>query len=278
MEETRFMQEFPIMLPEDPDVLGRLKRASLKGKNGKIVYEEVYEWKEKSDEVTYGGAAGSTERNSINKVVGRGIHNHLSRQDTIFEDTLYLCDCGGHNHYLLLNSLSFTRKSIFMVVFKATDYHSHGESYHQLIGCHIETIIGKDPEACILLVGSWWDEVEESSVLKSKEGVHDLFVTAAEHINDRMKHISETERPKLITCPETKIFPLSNKAESSQNGLTRWQSELSKVFHSILTHEDILPIQSNIPRFWESFNEEMKKKFETCIEYHQARACFNNMV
>ena len=155
---------------------------------------------------------------------------------------------------------------------------TNAESYHQMIGCHIETIIGKDPEACILLVGSWWDKVKDNSVLKSKKGVNDLFVTAAEHIKDRMKHISESEGPKLITCPETKIFPLSNKAEPSQNGLTRWQRELSKVFHSILTHEDILPIQSNIPRFWESFNEEMKEKFDTYIEYHQAQDCFNDMV
>ena len=94
MEETRFMQEFPIMLPEDPDVLGRLQRTCLKGNNEKIVYDEVYEWKEKSDEVMYDGADGRTERKSINKVVGRGIHNQLSRQYTIIEDTLYLCDCG----------------------------------------------------------------------------------------------------------------------------------------------------------------------------------------
>ena len=42
MEETRFMQEFPIMLPEDPDVFGRLKRTCLEDNDGNIFYQEVY--------------------------------------------------------------------------------------------------------------------------------------------------------------------------------------------------------------------------------------------
>ena len=45
MEETRFMQEFPIKLLATPDAKGKLTKSPLKHE-GKILYEEVYEWKE----------------------------------------------------------------------------------------------------------------------------------------------------------------------------------------------------------------------------------------
>ena len=201
MEETRFMQEFPITLKETPNVNGKLFKKNLV-QDGVVVYDEVYEWRSLDDglENAVFGGTGYSKSEPMNEILENSIQRHLSRQFTILEDTLYLCDCGGHNHYILLNSLSFTRKSIFMVTFKATDYHTHGESYHQLIGCHIETIIGKDPEACILLVGSWWDAVEKDSILKTSKGVDGLFVTAAKHIKDRVQNTKKMPMIRRHKC------------------------------------------------------------------------------
>ena len=66
------------------------------------VYSEVYEWSKIKNQ--------SCGENSNSEAPRMNQPKCLKRSGTsIVEDTLRLCDCGGHNHYVLLNSLSFTR-------------------------------------------------------------------------------------------------------------------------------------------------------------------------
>ena len=133
---------------------------------------------------------------------------------------LKLYHCGGHNRYILLDDASSTRKSFFIVVFKVPDYKSYKESYDQLVGCHIESILSKDSQACIMLVGSYCDQV-----LKRRENKvpKNLFLRKGKQIFDSVKrHISSIMentdvRPKLITCHETQIFYLSNTENINSN-------------------------------------------------------------
>ena len=150
------------------------------------------------------------------------------------QDTLHFYDCGGHHHYILINSMTLTRKSLFIIVFKASHYKSHEESYHRLIGGHIEMVLGKDPEACLLLVGSWWDE---AGILIEQQEVDNLFKIVKLHIRDRIKGSSKP--PKLIECGDTKLFQLSNKQEdhlrnsSDKKALSKTQQIIQDALSSI---------------------------------------------
>merc|ERR1719367_2572705 len=81
--------------------------------------------------------------------------------------------------------MTFTRNSFYALFFNASEYKDTEDSYHQHIGCHLEAIIKKDPNACILFVASLWDKSKEG-ILRSEEKINDLYVKATRHIQDRI--------------------------------------------------------------------------------------------
>ena len=245
-----------------------LKRKTDLEKDYPYSYCQVYEWEEDQRSRSMSGPSYN----------GKASENNV----------LHLFDCGGHSHYVLLNTRSFTLKSFYPVFFNASLYDDHEDRYHQLIGCHIEMVLGKDPEACILLVGSRWDEVEshETLLLKQKE-VDKLFQTAQEHISDRIKSIkdsanlptkSKLKMPKLICCPQTKIFHLSNaKDPHNQKGLSTTQKKLKDVFDSITSSEDVISFEASAPRFWAALMEKLETLDGSWVEYSDIKKIFENL-
>ena len=197
---------------------------------------------------------------------------------------LKLYHCGGHNRYILLDDSTSTSKSFFILVFKVPDYKSYRESYHQLVGCHIESILCKNPNACIMLVGSYCDQIMQRN---ENGGLNNVFLKKGEQLFKCVeKHISSIIentgiRPKLLACQETKIFYLSNTENIHTTGsntlssLYDGQEMLKVIWKSLLDNDRIIPI-GTMPSFWDDFLQMVKNAGSEhhCITFEDAKKMY----
>ena len=84
-------------------------------------------------------------------------------------DEVHIFDCGGHNEYTLINTMALTPKSLIVVIFRASKYLNHTDSYYQSVGCYLDIILSKTTDAVILLVAGFYDELEEDDFLMKND-------------------------------------------------------------------------------------------------------------
>ena len=192
-------------------------------------------------------------------------------------DKAQICDTAGHMEYTAMTGMSLTNKSLIMIMFDASKYFGHLESYQQTIGCYVDLIVSSTYEAAIILVAGHSDQLTKNSFLYSEEKKKQLFQKVEDHVNKRWRQrFQKSTDPqqtkiKLIAHSKTSIFMLANKDKYEINNpnskknkkITDSQMDILNAMGNILRNSDIIRVESsgnssgNTPMLWRKLHNRM---------------------